>query len=266
MSLLRSLLAGAAARRKPAATPAEPARKPKAAPKPAPKPEHLEIGGREIALTLKVSPTARRLTLRLDSRTGGLVVVRPRACPRAEALNFVRAQSAWIAARLAQLPPRVPFSEGSVVPLLGRSLTIRSAPAARRGVWVEGDTLAVSGFPENLERRVAAWLRARAKAEIEPRARALAARLGKPVRRVTFRDTRSRWGSCSASGDLSFSWRLILAPEFVLDYVVAHEVAHLAELNHSPRFWAVVRDLGSDPVLPRQWLKAHGNDLFRYGA
>jgi len=105
----------------------------------------------------------------------------------------------------------------------------------------------------------------RAKAEISPRAMAYADRIGRRVSRISLRDPRSRWGSCTSDGALSFSWRLILAPEAVLDYVVAHEVAHMVELNHSHRFWAVVRDIAGDTRSAKVWLKEHGTRLHRYG-
>lgn len=229
------------------------------------KPEMLVVDGRILPITLRTSTTAHRLTLRLDSRTGGLMVVHPKRCSKRDALAFAREQGEWIKRHLAALPPAIPFVEGSVIPYLGQPLTITSQPTARRGVWIEGELLCVSGFPEHLPRRVAAWLKAQAKREIEPRARALAEQVGKPVGRITLRDTRSRWGSCSAAGDLNFSWRLVFTPEVVLDYVIAHEIAHLVEMNHSPRFWAVVASLGHEPVAARHWLKKHGAQLFYYG-
>jgi predicted metal-dependent hydrolase len=117
-----------------------------------------------------------------------------------------------------------------------------------------------------LPRRVRDHLVALAKRDFADRARALAARLGKSVTRVGVRDPKSRWGSCSSRGALSFSWRLIFAPEPVIDYVVAHEVAHLVEMNHSPRFWRVVASLVPDSAAPRAWLKRHRMELMAYGA
>jgi predicted metal-dependent hydrolase len=129
---------------------------------------------------------------------------------------------------------------------------------------VDGEIL-VRGDPAHLARRVRDHLIALAGAEIASRARRLAAQIGRDVARVTLRDTRSRWGSCSARGNLSFSWRLIFAPEPVLDYVVAHEVAHLVEMNHGQRFWKLVADLVPDNAGPRAWLKRHRTRLLSYG-
>jgi len=123
----------------------------------------------------------------------------------------------------------------------------------------------VRGDPAHLARRVRDHLVSTARAELAPRARRLAAQIGREIRRVSVRDTKSRWGSCSGRGNLSFSWRLILAPEAVLDYVVAHEVAHLAEMNHGPRFWRLVESLVPGSAGPRSWLKQHRDRLLAYG-
>jgi len=129
---------------------------------------------------------------------------------------------------------------------------------------VDGE-IRVRGDPMHLARRVRDYLVAQARSELASRARRLAARIGRNVARVTVRDTKSRWGSCSGRGNLSFSWRLILVPEPVIDYVVAHEVAHLAEMNHGPRFWRLVESLSPDSAAPRAWLKRHRNRLLSYG-
>ncbi len=230
-------------------------------------PELMVIDGQAITVTLKVSAVSRRLTLRVDRRTGGVVVVRPKDCSKNEALAFVRGQGAWLRQHLADLPATIAFKAGSVLPLLGQALTIHADDTARlgRGVTVVGESLYVAGLAAHHPRRITAWLKARAAKEITERVERLAGQVQRPVRAVTLRDTRSRWGSCSANGSLSFSWRLVLAPPFVMDYVVAHEVAHLVEMNHSPRFWAVVESLGVDRVAAQGWLKAHGNELFYYG-
>ncbi len=236
--------------------------------RPAPPPpteSSVEIDGRRFPVVLRTSPTTRRLTLRFDAKEDRLVVVRPKGVPPREALAFVAERTDWIRARLAAVPPRVPFADGVPIPLLGVPHVIRHRPEARRGVWIEDGDIGVSGLPEHLPRRLADWLKGRARTEITPRAHTLAARLGRPVGRISLRDGRTRWGSCTANGDLSFSWRLVLAPEDVLHYVVAHEVAHLIELNHSHRFWTVVRDLAGDTTNAQKWLKEHGTRLHRYG-
>ena len=230
---------------------------------------------RELALgapvTIRVSPRARRLSLRVDAALGGIELVLPHRAPIEAALGFVARHRGWIAARIAAMPPPTRLAEGATVPVLGQPHRIRHI-AARPGalgaapVAIADGEILVRGDPAHLPRRVVDHLKALARREFAARARALATRLGKSVARVSVRDPKSRWGSCSSKGALSFSWRLILAPEAVLDYVVAHEVAHLVEMNHSPRFWRVVASLCPDAATPRAWLKRHRMELMSYGA
>jgi predicted metal-dependent hydrolase len=218
------------------------------------------------AVTIRVSRRARRIALRIDEAERGVVLVLPPGASVRQGLRFLAAQRGWIATRLAALPRRAPFVEGAVVPVLGVPHRISRAldPAAPPVAIVDGE-IRVRGAPDQLARRVRDHLAATARAELTRRARALAGRIGRPVARVAVRDPATRWGSCSASGNLSFSWRLIMAPEPVLDYVVAHEVAHLAELNHGPRFWRLVENLTPGSAAPRAWLKRYRSRLLSYG-
>jgi predicted metal-dependent hydrolase len=217
-------------------------------------------------VAIRVSPRARRLLLRMDAATRRFDLVLPRGIPPETALQFLETQRGWIAARLDALPTRVPFAEGAIVPVLGAPHRICREDDPRAPlVTIGGGEIRVRGGPEPLARRVRDHLVRLARDELGRRARLQAARIGKAVTRVAVRDTKSRWGSCSAAGALSFSWRLILAPEPVLDYVVAHEVAHLVEMNHSPRFWRLVRAMIADPAAQRAWLKRHRAELLAYG-
>jgi predicted metal-dependent hydrolase len=227
--------------------------------------ETLSLGHGVAEVEWRRSPRARRVTLRIDPAAGAVVVTLPPRAGRAQGLAMLKAHAAWVADRLAALSPRVPFEDGASVPLLGRAHTIRHRPGAIGGVWLEGDEIHVSGEAAFVSRRVTAWLRARAKAEIAPRAAEYSARLARRVTRVTIKDPKSRWASCAPDGTLAFSWRLVLAPPWVLDYVVAHEVAHLAEMNHGPRFWAAVARLTPHTEAAKAWLAAHGPRLLRYG-
>ena len=171
-----------------------------------------------------------------------------------------------IAARLGALPPPIAFAEGALVPVLGvpHRICREHDPAAPPVAMVDGE-IRVRGDPAHLARRVRDHLARLAGQELLRRARGFAAQIDKRVARITVRDTTSRWGSCSPTGNLSFSWRLVLAPEPVIDYVVAHEVAHLAEMNHGPRFWRVVAGLVPDHAASRAWLKRHRSQLLSYG-
>jgi predicted metal-dependent hydrolase len=217
-------------------------------------------------VSIRVNPRARRVLLRMDASARRFDLVLPRGAAPETALRFLEAQRGWIAARLDALPQPVRFAEGAIVPVLGvpHRVCLESDPGAPPVAIIDGE-IRVRGGPEHIARRVYDHLARLAGRELARRARLYAARIGKPVTRITVRDTKSRWGSCSASGSLSFSWRLILAPEPVLDYVVAHEVAHLVEMNHGPRFWKLVRTMTPDPAAPRAWLKRHRTELLSYG-
>lgn len=228
-------------------------------------PHILRTERRSVALDVRRSRRARRITLSVDPASGAVRLMLPQRTALAEGLDFARDKARWIEARLAALPARVAFEVGAEVPYLGRPHVIAHAPDARRGVWREAQVIRVSGFPEHLARRVRDFLLCEARREIAGRVQAKVDRIGRPVGRITLRDTRSRWGSCSSSGALNFSWRLILAPEAVLDYVVAHEVAHLVHPNHGAGFWALVAELTPAVAAPRRWLRREGAGLFRYG-
>ena len=219
-----------------------------------------------VPVSIRVSPRARRVGLRIDVAGRKVELVLPRGVAASTGLRFLAAKRGWIAARLEALPQRAPFVEGAILPLLGvpHQVCREFDPAAPPVRIIDGE-IWVRSDPLHLARRVRDHLVAVAEAEISPRAHRLAARIGREVARVSVRDTRSRWGSCSGQGNLSFSWRLIFAPEPVLEYVVAHEVAHLAEMNHGPRFWRLVESLTPNTAAPRAWLKRHRNQLLGYG-
>jgi hypothetical protein len=220
----------------------------------------------DARVSIRVSPRARRIALRIDAAERKVELVLPPGVPESHGLRFLATKRGWIAARLAALPQPVRFAEGVVVPVLGIPHRIRREddPTAPPVAIRDGE-IRVRGDPAHIERRVRDHLVAMARAEFADRARPLAARIGRKLARVGVRDTKSRWGSCSGRGNLSFSWRLIFAPEPVLDYVVAHEVAHLAEMNHGPRFWRLVESLSPDSAAARAWLKRHRSRLFSYG-
>ena len=231
-----------------------------------------EIGRQAAALDLdaplavRVSPRARRVGLRIDAARRRVELVLPQGVPAELGLRFLRDKRGWIAARLAALPRPVPFAEGAVVPVLGVPHRIRrSFELAAPPVTLADGEIQVRGEPAHLPRRVRDHLATLARDELARRARPLAANIGHQIARIAVRDTKSRWGSCSASGNLSFSWRLIFAPEEVIDYVVAHEVAHLAEMNHGPRFWRLVDTLAPGNDRQRRWLDRHRAELLSYG-
>jgi predicted metal-dependent hydrolase len=227
--------------------------------------ETIALAGRVIPLVVRRNAHARRVVLRIDIEAGGIALTLPGRTALAEGLALAHERADWVIRCLDKLPARVPFANGATLPVLGRDLTIRHAPQTRHGVQRIGDELFVSGAPEHLPRRVADWLKREAKREISLRAQPMADRIERTIAALAVRDTRSRWGSCTPDGKLSFCWRLILTPEWVLDYVVAHEVAHLAHLNHGPKFWQTVKSLGVNPEQARAWLDVHAERLQRIG-
>ncbi len=230
-------------------------------------PQTVELDGTLVPLAVQINGRARNISLRVDERTGGIELVLPRFVAKADGLAFVQEKSRWIMHQVRDLAPRVPFADGAVLPLLGIDHCIVHRASARGTVWVEAEekTINVAGAAPHIARRVTDWLKAQARSEVSARANGYAHDLDRRIRAIQIRDTRSRWGSCSEDARLSFSWRLILAPEAVLTYVVAHEVAHLVELNHSPRFWQIVDRLCPNNGPAKYWLKRHGASLHRFG-
>ncbi len=230
-------------------------------------PQSWSYSGGEVALRLKPHPRARRLALRIDATGEAVELVLPRRGSHSEALRFLEANRPWVEQRLAALPPRTVFAHGETVPVFDIPHVIRHVGKVRGcgPAWIEAGEIRVTGDPAFLARRVRDFLRDLAKRELSRRAQTLAASIGQKVKRIGVRDTTTRWGSCARTGNLSFSWRLIFAPEAVLDYVVAHEVAHLVEMNHGPRFWRLVAQLHPEPKPQRLWLNRNRARLLRIG-
>jgi predicted metal-dependent hydrolase len=212
---------------------------------------------------------ARRYTLRIQAATREVVLTIPPRGTLKEAREFAQKHGGWIAARLGRLPEAVPFAHGIVVPLRGVPHRIAHRRGLRGTVWTEttdGERLlCVAGEAPHIDRRIGDFLRREAKRDLEAASLRFAADLGVTVKRVAVRDQSSRWGSCSTTGVLSYSWRLVLAPSAVLNYLAAHEVAHLIEMNHSARFWRLVKRLCPAHERAKVWLDVHGSDLHRYG-
>ena len=237
-------------------------------PKTLPEPEQLTIahGADTLAVTFVRNARARRASLRVDPANRRIVLTAPLRMARGTAVGFAEAQAGWIAARLRRLPERRPFRDGAEIPVFGVPHVIRHRTDRRGTVWRQDGEIHVAGGIDHLPRRLRDWLVAELKAELVPLVHAKAAQVERPVKRITVRDSRSRWGSCGPDAAMSFSWRLVFAPPEVLDYLVAHEVAHLVHLNHSPRFWALARTLCDGPIeRPQAWLTQNGEALLQYG-
>jgi predicted metal-dependent hydrolase len=225
-----------------------------------------------VPVELRRHAGARRLTLRVSKTRRSVVVTMPAECRMEEAGRFLRSHIDWVRDRLGRVPEPVPFVDGARIPLRGRMHRVRYAGIARATPIVDAEEsagamprLSVSGRAEHAARRLKDWLSDQALADLDRRVTWHAKQLSVRVRRISLRDQTTRWGSCSASGLLSFSWRLILAPPFVLDYVAAHEVAHLIEMNHGPRFWKLVAKAVPRLEEAKEWLRNEGMQLHRYG-
>ncbi|HEX2761671.1 MAG TPA: SprT family zinc-dependent metalloprotease [Rhizomicrobium sp.] len=220
-----------------------------------------------MPVTLRLNPRARRVIVKVHPATGEVTVVAPTRRGLEHALDFARGEKDWIARQRARVPAPVPLVPGARLPFRGQHHEIRhggaNGPSPVRHD-AESRILWVYGRDEHMARRLADFLKREARALCEARALEYAAQLGVAPARITLRDTSSRWGSCSAARVISFSWRLIFAPDFVRDYVVAHEVAHLREMNHGPRFWKLVEKLHPEMRTAQAWLRTHGRSLQRY--
>ncbi len=221
--------------------------------------------GGEVDVMVRRSKRARWILLQVGNLDGAVELVLPEDANIGDGWDFARSRVDWVQRRLRRVLDPIPFVDGAVVPLLGQPIHIRQIDAKRAPTRRHGDELLVAGDPAKLANRVIRWMRDQAAHEIKWRVEEKSVQLGYPVNRVTIRDQKTRWGSCSDDRNLNFSWRLVMTPEPVLDYVVSHEVAHLAEMNHGLQFWAHVETLCPDSKPSRSWLRRHAMELHRYG-
>jgi len=225
-------------------------------------------GGQRVTVRLEVNPKARRLIVRLDERRREAVAVAPSSRQIGAAAAFAAERVDWISSRLQHLPEIVQFEEGAIFNYRGDPCEITGEGEGRIAKVLPGEPriLSIPGDPDTLPLRVVRFLKKQARADLTRAVKRHTQTLGATYQGISIKDTRSRWGSCTFDGQLSFSWRLIMAPPAVLDYVAAHECAHLLELNHSPRFWAHVAKCCPDWKRQRSWLRIHGAELQAAGA
>jgi predicted metal-dependent hydrolase len=240
----------------------------KKSPPPAQRTRHTQhaVAGRTLPLRIVESDRARRLTLRIDAGGQGLRVTVPHGLPAAEVQMFLDRNRAWLERKLAKVPEEPLVRPGIKLPLRGVPHLVVHQPGRRgtveTGLTEEGmPTLVVHGDARHLPRRLADFLKREARKDIEILVARHTATVGRKAKSIRYKDTSSRWGSCSSDGALSFSWRIMMAPRPVIDYLVAHEVAHLREMNHGPKFWALCQELCPDTERCRDWLKRNGSAL-----
>lgn len=223
-------------------------------------------GDTEAALKMIVSPRARAMRLRVDQRTGEVLLTVPRRASRRKALAWAAGHRDWIEAQLARVAPPSRLLPGGTLPLYGEPHLIDWDPTRPRAIQVDGGRILVGGPADNLEARILRWLRRHAVDLLAAETREFAGLAGVSVARIGVGDPLSRWGSCSSQGSIRYSWRLVLAPDWVRRATVAHEVAHRVHMNHGPDFHALVADLfGADPKPARSWLRLRGPLLHRIG-
>ncbi len=224
--------------------------------------QHIIPGTPPVSVALRRSSRARRISLRVSRLDGKVTLTIPSSVSEREAMAFAFEKQDWLRKQVAQQPETVVVSHGASVPVAGRPRLI--VPGEGRSVRLGSDELAVPGKPEQVARKVQGFLKELARHRLAEAVDHYGTRLGCQPTKLTLRDTRSRWGSCSSAGALMFSWRLVMAAPDVLDYVAAHEVAHLKEMNHSQAFWNEVTIIHGPYEAPRRWLRDHGQELHRY--
>lgn len=229
-------------------------------------PEYLKVGQEVLPLVIKRHASAKRICLRYNPTQHAISLTLPRRTRVADGLQFLMLKSQWLIETLEEMPAQKQIKPGVVIPILGRRVRIRHDETLSHPFRLEYDALRVAGERAHFSRRVTDALKKIAIKEITRMAERDAAKLHRRIHRISVRDTRSRWGSCSSTGNLCFSWRLVFAPKEVMEYVVAHEVAHLRHMNHSPAFWATVASVCPDYEAAKAWLRMHGKHLYRFNA
>lgn len=206
----------------------------------------------------------KRLSLRVDTRGRRVVVNVPKLCGVNKVREFIVKNINWIEAHLDEIPPQKEFEDGKIISFLGCEIKLCHLPDSLKSAYMDGGILYVGGEKVFFHRRVKDFIKKEAKKDFWKRSKALADKLGCPLENVTLKDTKSRWGSCSSLNNINYNWRIALAPEYVIDYLMAHEVSHLRHRDHSDGFWACVKTLYPQADRGRMWLKTHGMQLYQY--
>lgn len=221
----------------------------------------ITLEGIEIDVVRKKG--RRSMTLSINAKTGRPTLSIPYLCPLLIAKAFAAKHLVWLKANIKVHPAKQTFVPDMQISLLGQPLCLKQT-TLKQGAFIQNGTLYISGHIEHFHRRTKDFIKVELLKYITHQAQIYAEHTGQTIKHITVRDTFSRWGSCSGTGHLSFSWRLALAPKDVLDYVIAHEVAHLTQMNHSPQFWQVVRKLYPEAAKAKNWLKQNGGKLHSF--
>ncbi len=215
----------------------------------------------EFQLSIKPHSRAKRMKLRYDAASESAVVTVPLYSSDKEAKKFAEKHLGWLRKQKQSSASRKFLAHGTIIPFRGKDHAIQHDPTRSPTVQISNAEIRVGGIAHGLPKRLENYFKKKAKQEIEPIAVRMAEETGVTFKRIQIRDTKSRWGSCSTTGTLSFSWRLIMTPPEILEYVVAHEIAHLSEMNHSAAFWRIVDELVPNALSSRRWLRTEGHAL-----
>lgn len=225
--------------------------------------QYVDVSGRQVMTHVRRHRMARRISMRLTSAGDGIVLTLPARASLDKALKFMSSKADWVLKHVVDSSALLPLIDGVTVPVLGQNYTIRRLQG--RGVArLYHDALEVYGAESFTARRVSDFLKKHLQQVCSAEAQRFAARIGKTVKNVRVGNMQARWGSCTVAGRLAFNWRLVFAPMSVVEYLVAHEVAHLSHMNHSPKFWDLVAQLCPHHAHARRWLKQHGQSLYRF--
>jgi predicted metal-dependent hydrolase len=230
-----------------------------------PSPFEIDVDGKRVTITPRRNASARRMVLRTARDGQGFALTLPRRHNQRAIQEFLQTSSDWMRTQLSKQPPKTSVADGAIFMLRGENVTIQAMGKLRGTVAhdVETKTLALPGAEGHIQRRLTDWLKKQALTDLRLATTIYASAMGVTYKRIAVRDQKSRWGSCTTDGTLSYSWRLVLAPPYVLDYVAAHEVAHLREMNHGPKFWRLVLTHCKETRRAKMWLKQNGNLLHR---
>ena len=220
----------------------------------------LPSGTRTFVET-KINDRTKRISLRIDPSRNTAVLTHPRETSTSIIKNFIQNHLNWLSDKLSQIPNRVEFCDGAVLPILGEHYVIRHCPENFGNVWIQLNEsnlpmdLCVSGMSEHIPRRIKDWIKIKAREEMRTRSQNYAKILDRNINKVTVKDTKSRWGSCSSKGEINYNWKIIMAPDKIIDYLIVHELCHMIHFNHSKQFWSKVQEYISDYKERRLWLK-----------
>lgn len=225
----------------------------------------INVDGRNFPLIIKQNARAKRCILRVDHIKNAINITIPKYTSYKKGIKFAESQIPWIKSQIAKIPEKRPFYDGMEITIAGQTKTIKRATLSQKGTKQSNNMIIFSGKEEHFNRRVIDFIKKEAKTTFNEIGLQMAKKLGTPVKKISAKDTTSRWGSCNSAKNISLSWRLMLAPYEVMEYVIAHEVAHLVELNHSEKFWKIVNTLTPNTTQAQKWLKNNGNSLHLYG-